>query len=214
MNQGTPQRPTYDEVQTAVQSAYNTNHRLGALLPSQTVTLKYTIGDITELYGKRILDIACGSIEPEMGVVREPWLCRAAAAAGALQVVGVDKGDNGPLTLPAYDPDAAFQFLKRDLINPHDALKAIPDGIFDVATCANFYDQDNPMANSPRLKDETHNMDTLMNYVQRHIKVEVLRLLVPGGIFIRNSQVFVKTAAGWDGPIHVKDYPQYKKAHS
>ena len=145
---------------------------------------------LSELQGKRILDIACGSstskapesltITTPFGVARsarhgegytaqfEPWFCRILFELGA-DAVGIDFGDlEGEL----------FAHYRVDLGQP-GALDFLPDASFDALQDSRLFGSPEFTAQFPVLADRLK--------IAQEIQRQEQRLLKPGGILIHSD---------------------------
>lgn len=146
--------------------------------------VREAFGDIQNVKGKRILDIACGSNGSEFGdTPHAPWFCRSLKELGA-NVVGVDIGDlNGE----------EFEHHKLDLSVP-GALDIFPDHSFDAINSVAFFDSPRLMMEHIRLSSTVIASDSgLINRTMKEIGSQIKRLLKEDGKLLN-----IKTAGGND----------------
>ncbi len=130
--------------------------------------------------GKRILDLGCGSTGgteeslPEyFGVLFQPWLCRTLVELGAYPI-GVDIGELEREKFEAY----------RTNLLTLGALAMLPDDSIDVVHSRALF-------TSPELDEQFHRSSPPWlfrpereDYLMKLLKLQVERVLKPGGSFV------------------------------
>lgn len=136
--------------------------------------LERTFGRLSELRGKRILDLGCGSRtsrDPRTEIITplfEPWFCRILVELGT-DAVGVDLGE--------LDGEA-FEHYRVDLAEP-GSLDFLPDSSFDGV-------HDNRIFGSPEFTSQ-HPSAADYQRISQEIKQQERRLLKPGGVVIHSD---------------------------
>ena len=160
------------------------------ILAQMAGRLASAFGNLSSLYGLKILDIACGSNtsrapaavhvntpfgkltlgHPPKGYTAlfEPWFCRMLLELGA-DPVGVDMGDL---------EREAFTHHRANLGQP-GALDFLPEHSFDGLQDSRLFGSPEFTAQFPRTTDRL--------LVAREIRRQELRLLKPGGILIHSD---------------------------
>ena len=143
-------------------------HHTRLALHNQLAHILYGISG--EVRGKRILDLGCGSNQPELeggflfrDSMYEPWVCRSLHTMGA-NPIGVDIGDLS---------QEEFEHYQLNLAEP-DCLATIPDRSVDFANSWQLF-------SSSFLRTHTNIREADL---RRNIYEQLERILKPEAIFL------------------------------
>ncbi len=168
--------------------------------------------DLDRLRQLKVLDLACGSrlyVEkskhiPGMDAALRrstgPWMCRLLSELG-VDVTGVDmyhpnfkKGKGGTKLVGVDEP--GWRFVQRDLISDGLDPETFPTGSADVVYCQKFIGSDelDIMDEDPSITMFRLHHPASYEIAVAAFRLNVFRVLKPGGLFILNRWVETREA--------------------
>lgn len=178
------------DVQYGLSGKIAKEHGVEEIIAQMVGRLVNTVGKLSDLRGKKILDIACGSNtskaptslyintpfgemtlgRPAKGYTAqfEPWFCRMLFELGA-DPVGVDMGDLDRESFTHYRVD----------LGKTGSLDFLPDHSFDAIQDSRLFGSPEFTAQFPNFKDRLH--------VAQEIRRQEQRLLKTGGMIIHSD---------------------------
>lgn len=161
---------TFDQIHDQLISQYGQPLHDFALNSSLN-RLNNAFGSLSNVSGKRILDLGCGAVSGQAEVDANPgtwapWLARAVVLLGG-QAVGLDAG---------HAPNEHFQFYRVDL-RRQNCLDFLEPQSFDGINCSNFF-------SSPLLRIFQHQSQDQAESLRARLYSDSQKLLKPGGTMI------------------------------
>ena len=164
-------------------------------------------GDVTDLRGKFMLDLGCGSVRSNDEITDrdhnfEPWLPRIISRLGAT-AIGVDTGDLSEETFP---------WLQRDLRTVLDGSLPFKDQSFDIVHIAKLLDSPT-LTTIAQVNDPPAAAVRELNTLAGRLMAESQRVLKDNGWFFAASAQFQRIGVPMRPGIRSGQYMVYRKQH-
>lgn len=138
--------------------------------------LEKALGDLENIKGKRVLDIACGSLQPTEGPTYLPWFPRVVHELGA-HAVGVDIGDL---------EGEPYEHYRVDLTK-EDSLSFIPDHSCDIINMNSFVGIVPSRTLTNALQNNNLHVQDEIERIRAYIPKEMHRILKEGGTIMNHD---------------------------